>query len=155
MSAKGSEATGDQAGTVAEAAIDAEEEEASELASGDALVRSARADAERTADQAANEEETDHRLRATTREGVDLLVTETATRKVAAEETMIKEEEEADPAMAAEELTSMARDREPEDREVAEEAAPAAQVQDQEAREVAVPELVPLSPSERSRPAHG
>ena len=152
MSAKGLEERGAAAGKVAVEATDVEEEEASELASVDELVRSERAaDAEKMA-EAVTEEETDHRLRVTTRDGAELLATETTTRRAVAEETMTKEEEEADLVMAAEELTSTARDQEETDREVAEEEVRAALVQDPEVSEVAVPKLEPLSASEHHSP---
>jgi len=128
-----------------------EEEEVSDLDSADALLRSAMADAEKTEDKAVSAGKViDHRLRETTGEDVDLLVTEkAATRKVAAEETMTMEVEVADLAMAAEEPTSTARDRELGDKEEAEEAVPADPVPDQEVREVEAPEAEPLLLSER------
>jgi len=154
MSARDLAVTGDQ--IVMEVAVETEEveeEEVSDLDSADELPKSATADAETTEDKAVSEgKEIDHRLRATTGEDEDLLVTEkAATRKVVAEETMTMEAEVADLVMAAEEPTSTARDRELADKEEAEEAVPADPVPDQEVREVEAPEAEPLLPSEQRR----
>lgn len=102
----------------------------------DALAQVATADAETMEDLAVTEEERDHRPRVTRREGVDLLVTETMATLKVAEETMTKEEEEAD-AMAAEDQTTTARDREETAREAEEEEEHVALAQDLALREAA------------------
>ena len=108
----------------------------------DALAQVATADAETMEDLAVTEEERDHRPRVTRREGADLVTETMATLKVA-EETMTKEEEEAD-AMAAtettgttEDLTTTARDREETAREAEEEEEHVALAQDLALREAA------------------